>query len=92
MYFVAPFKGFTLAEGLLFTVNPLYHTDKYSKDRIIYYIFMEIHRYTPGRQQSKMLLTVDKRGSKIARNSVLDHPLSQVGRQIAIKHSVSNDF
>ena len=76
----------------MFTVNPLYYTDKYNKDRIIYYIFLEIHRYTPGRWQSKMLLTMDERGSKIARNSVFDRHLSPVGRQRAIKNSVTNYF
>ena len=47
---------------------------------------------TPGRRQSKTLLTIDERGSKIARNSVYDCHLSPVGRQMAIDNSVSNDF
>ena len=38
-----------------------------------------------------MLLTIDLRGSKIARNSVFDCHLSPVGRQMAIEKSVSND-
>ena len=42
--------------------------------------------------QSKMLLTIDERGSKITRNSVFDWHLSPVGRQMAIKNSVSNDY
>ena len=50
------------------------------------------HVTTPGRRQSKMLLTIDERGSKIARNSVFDCHLSPVGRQMAIEKSVSNDF
>ena len=49
-------------------------------------------RYTPGRRQSKTLLTIDGRGSKIARNSIFDCHLSPVGRQMAIKNSISNDF
>ena len=40
---------------------------------------------TPGRRQSKTLLTIDGRGSKIDRNSVF-------GRQMAIGNSISNDF
>ena len=49
------------------------------------------HAHT-GRQQSKMLLTIDKCGSKIARNSVFDCHLSSVWQQMAIKTSVSKDF
>ena len=45
----------------------------------------------PGRQQSKMLSTIDKCGSKIDINSVFDCNLSPVWRQMAIKSSVSND-
>ena len=48
--------------------------------------------YTPGRRQLKTLITIDKRGSKIARNSVFDCHLSPAGRQMAIENSVSNDF
>ena len=47
---------------------------------------------TPGRRQSKTLLTIDERGSRIARNSVFDCHLSPVGRQMVIYNSVSNDF
>ena len=39
-----------------------------------------------------MLLTIDKRGSKISRNSVFDCHLLPVWRQMAIKNSISNDF
>ena len=39
-----------------------------------------------------MLLTIDESGSKLARNSVSDCHLSPVGRQMAIKNSVSTDF
>ena len=39
-----------------------------------------------------MLLTIDERGSNITRNSVFDCHLSTVGRQMAIKHYVSNFF
>ena len=48
--------------------------------------------FTPDRRQSKMLLTIDKRGSKITRNSVFNCHLSPVGRQMAIQNSVSNYF
>ena len=41
---------------------------------------------------NKSLLTIDEYGSKIPRNSVFYCHLSPVGRQMAIKHSVSNDF
>ena len=47
---------------------------------------------TPDRGQSKTLLTIDEHRSKIARISVFDCHLSPVGRQMAIKNSVSNDF
>ena len=47
---------------------------------------------TPGRRQSKMLLTIDERRSKIDKNSVFDCHLSPVERQLVIKNSVSNDF
>ena len=43
------------------------------------------------RRQSKTLCTIDERGSQIARNSVFDCHLSPVGRQTAIKNTVSND-
>ena len=47
---------------------------------------------TPGKGQSTTLLTIDELGSKSTINSVLDCHLSPVGRQMAIKNSVSNDF
>ena len=47
---------------------------------------------TPGRRQSKTLLTIDERRSKIDRNSVFECHLSPVGRQMAIENSVSNDL
>ena len=47
---------------------------------------------TPGRRQSKRLLSIIERGSKIGRNSVFDCHLSPVGRQMAIEKFVSNDF
>ena len=49
-------------------------------------------KLTPGKRQSKTLLTIEERGSKIVRNSVFDCHLSPVGRQMAIENSVSNDF
>ena len=47
---------------------------------------------TPGRRQSKTLLTIDERRSKIVRNNVFDCHLSPIGRQMGIENSVSNDF
>ena len=47
---------------------------------------------TTGRLQSKTLLTIDERGSKIARNSVFDCHLSPSGAINGNKNSVSNDF
>ena len=47
---------------------------------------------TPGRRQSKTVLLIDERTSKIARNSVFDCHLSPVGRQMPTENSVSNDF
>ena len=52
----------------------------YTANKIQYMRFI-----TPDRRQSKMLLTIDERGSKIARNSVFDSHLSPVGRHIAIE-------
>ena len=52
-------------------------------------------KYSPStldRRQSKMLLTVDERRSKIARNSVFDCHLSPKWRQMAIENIVSNYF
>ena len=48
-------------------------------------------RFTPDRRQSK---TLKNQGIQIiiARNSVFDCHLSQVGRQMAIENLVSNDF
>ena len=40
---------------------------------------------TPERRQSKTLLTIDKRGSKIARNSIFDCYLSPVRRKMVSK-------
>ena len=41
---------------------------------------------TPGRRQSKTLLTIDEHGSKIAGNSVFDCYLSSIRRQMAIEN------
>ena len=51
-----------------------------------------ISNYTPDRRQSKTLSAVDKRGSKIDRNSVFDCHLSPAGRQMAIQNTVCIDF
>ena len=50
---------------------------------------------TPGRRQSKTLLTlltINQHRLKITRNSVFDCHLCPVGQQMAIENSVSNDF
>ena len=48
---------------------------------------------TPHRRhRRKTLLTIDGRGSKIARNSAYESHLSPVGRQMAIENYVSNNF
>ena len=46
----------------------------------------------PDRGQLKTPLTIDKCGSKIARNSVVDCHLSPVRGQMATENSVSNYF
>ena len=48
-------------------------------------------RLTLDMRQSKTLLTIDERASKIARNSAYDCHLSPVGRKMAIENSISND-
>ena len=55
-------------------------------------LFFAVAEITTGRRQSKPLLTIDERGSKIARNSDFDCHLSQVWRRMTIERSVSNDF
>ena len=47
---------------------------------------------TPGRPQSKTLLTIDEREPKNDRNSAFDCHLTPVWRQMATETSVSNDF
>ena len=52
----------------------------------LFLIAVVAHRIgTPDMRQSKTLLTIDERGSKIARNSGFDCHLSTVGRQMAIE-------
>ena len=46
----------------------------------------------PDMRQSKTLLTIDERGSKVATISVFDCQWSPVGRLTAIENSVSNYF
>ena len=53
---------------------------------------VEWDEVTPGTRQSKTLLTLDERGSKINRNSVFDCHLSPDWRQMVIEISVSIDF
>ena len=40
----------------------------------------------------KTLLTIDERGSKVARNSVFDCHLSPVGRQKTMENSVASNL
>ena len=47
---------------------------------------------TPDMRHSKTFFTSDERGFKIVRNGVFDYHLSQVGRQMANKNSISSDF
>ena len=46
---------------------------------------------TPDRRQSKTILSIDERGSKIAK-TVFSMPLSPVGRQMTIENSVSSNI
>ena len=46
----------------------------------------QILKFTPDMRQSKTLLTTDKCGSKIARNSVFDCHLSPAMQQMAIEN------
>ena len=55
-------------------------------------IHNEYRIITPDRLQSKTLLSIDERGSKIARKCVFDCYLSPVGRRMAIENSVTNEF
>ena len=64
-------------------------TDEVKK--IFFFFFSKTHN-TPVRRQSKTLSTIDERGSKIDRNSVLDSHFSPVWRQMAIENTVSIDF
>ena len=52
----------------------------------------ECNIITSDRRQSKTLLTINERESKIDRNSVFDCHLSPVGRQMAIKNFASTFF
>ena len=47
---------------------------------------------TLDRRQSKMLLTIGKGGSRIAKNSVFNCRLLPAGQQMAVKNSVSSYF
>ena len=55
---------------------------------VIFHAFFYSIEFTPGRRQSKTLLTIDEDESNIAKNSVFDYHLSPVGRKMAIKNSV----
>ena len=48
--------------------------------------------YHTGLAAIETLLINDERGSKIVRNGVFNCHLSPIGRQMAIKNSVSNGF
>ena len=54
--------------------------------------FMAYILVTLDRWQSETFLTIDERGSYIARNSVYDCHLSPDWQQMVIVNSVSNDF
>ena len=68
-------------------------------EQMLFLIFYINSFITPDRRQSKTLLTIDERGPKIARNSIIDchlspvgRQMSPVGRQMTLENSVSNDF
>ena len=52
----------------------------------------QVDLITSDMRQLKTILTIDKRGSKIARNSVFDCHLSPVRRQMAVKTLLYNYF
>ena len=52
---------------------------------------LSLHIHTEW-QQSKIFLTIDERGLRISRNSVFNYHLLPIGRQMAIKNSVSMIF
>ena len=59
------------------------------------YVMIELNANevnTPDRRQSKTLLIIDERGSKIARNSVFDCHLSPDWRKMAIENTGSSAF
>ena len=71
----------------------------YVKVKAAFVAYLSAVVVTPDRWQSKTLSTIyeqgskiARNGSKIARNSVFECQLSPVGRQMAIKISVSNYF
>ena len=49
-------------------------------------------KISSDRRQSKALLTIEGRGSKISRNNVFDCHLSPVGRQMEIENFVPYHF
>ena len=57
-----------------------------------YLVGMQEYCYHTGWTAIETLLTIDESGPKIAKNSVFDCLLSPLGRQMAIKNSVFNDF
>ena len=69
----------------------------YLTPRIITYPVMNVSksfltRDTPNRWQSKTRKTIDRRGSKTDRNSVLNRHLSPFGPRLAIENSDFNYF
>ena len=62
--------------------------DTESQYLCLHYLTFTGFSIIPDRWQSKTLLTIDKWGSKIARNSVYDCHLSPLGRQMTIKKTL----
>ena len=66
-----------------------------TRNNLHFHVSVEKNNFvsTPDRRQSKILLTIDERGSEIATNSVFDCNLSPVAMSpMANENSVSNYF
>ena len=79
--------------------RPTKYIDKKLKQELleivyIFHVSVEKNNFasTSDMWQSKILLTIDERGSEIATTSVFDCQLSPVGQPMAIGNSVSNYF
>ena len=82
-------SGTSIIAKIFTSLSTLKGLAKYS---VLLHADIKTDKSTPGRLQSKTLLTIDEHGSKINRNSVFYCHLSPVGQQMAIKNSVSNDI